>query len=157
MTDSRAIVSKLNAKALGGAKIPHGISNPVLRMTADSLYIAVFVYTYKRENLQQNKMPRPIHWMIADIITGDPVNEFDCRQNDFSNAEFGELYDLNDLSVKKPSREDIAEIYSLLDSVRTEFINTGKLNAENYRRYLDRILEITPTAYRKFYQELSNA
>ena len=156
MTDIKTTVSQLNAKALGGAKIPHCVSNPVLRKEGESLYIAAFVYTYNRDNIQQNKMPRPIHWMIADIITGDLVKEYDCRDNDFSDAGFEILYDLNDSSVKKPSREDFAEIYSLFDTIRNEYINNGSFDAKAYGCYLDRILEITPTSYRKFYQELSN-
>ena len=156
MIEIRTVVSKLNAMALGSAKIPHGISNPVLRIEEGEVYIAAFVYVYKRENLQQKTMPRPIHWILADMETGDIVNEFDCRQKDFSAAGFGDLYDLNDSGVKKPTREDFAEIYSLFDSVRSEYLNTGRINADRYIEYFNRIMEVTPGSYRKFYCELSN-
>ena len=156
MVDIRNVVMKMNAKALGGAKIPHSLSNPVLRTENNKIYIAVFVYTYGRENLQQKKMPRPIHWIIADIETGEPVQEFDCREKDFSAAEFDGLYDLQDPDVKRPSREDIAAIYALLDSIRTEYLEQGVCNIEAYGRYLESILEITPASYRRFYRELSN-
>ena len=155
MVDIKTIVSILNGKALGGAKIPHYVSNPVLRIVDETPYIATFVYLYNRENLQQNKMPRPIHWIIADIVTGNVVNEYDCRERDFSNASFEDLYDLNDPDVKRPTREEFVVIYSLFDSVRTEFINNGLRDVETYRRYLDKILEITPASYQMFYQELS--
>ncbi len=156
MIDAKSVVSKLKGGALGGAKIPHGLSNPVLRVMEGNLYIAVFVYIYNRENLQLNRMPRPIHWIIADISTGDIIKEFDCRINDFSRAAYENLYDLNDQSLKKPTRDDFAEIYSLLDSVRMEYLESGKCDYETYGQYLDRILEITPRSYRQFYQELSN-
>ena len=111
MVEIKKIVSTLNGKALGGAKIPHSVSNPVLRVVDDVPYIAAFVYIYNRENIQQNKMPRPVHWIVADLASGDVVNEF---------------------------------------------LNNGRCDTETYRRYLDRILEITPASYQKFYQELSN-
>ena len=144
MVEIKKIVSTLNGKVLGGAKIPHSVSNPVLRVVDDVPYIAAFVYIYNRENIQQNKMPRPVHWIVADLASGDVVNEFD------------DLYDLNDPNVKRPTREDFVEIYSLFDSVRAEYLNNGRCDTETYRRYLDRILEITPASYQKFYQELSN-
>lgn len=156
MVEIKKIVSALDGKALGGAKIPHSVSNPVLRVVDDVPYIAAFVYIYNRENIQQNKMPRPVHWIVADLASGDVVNEFDCRKNDFSSSGFEDLYDLNDPNVKRPTREDFVEIYSLFDSVRAEYLNNGRCDTETYRRYLDRILEITPASYQKFYQELSN-
>lgn len=55
MVEIKKIVSTLNGKALGGAKIPHSVSNPVLRVVDDVPYIAAFVYIYNRENIQQNK------------------------------------------------------------------------------------------------------
>ena len=156
MVDIKTIVSNMNEKALGGAKIPHSVSNPVLRVEEGTLYIAAFVYTYNRENLQKNKMPRPIHWIAADIETGNIVQEFDCREKDFSHAGFDTLYDLNDPNVVRPSREDFAEIYQLFDSVRSSYLREGRCDAGMYQRYLDRIFEITPDSYRKFYQELSD-
>ena len=155
MVDIKTVVSKINVQALGGAKIPHCVSNPVLRTENGSLYIAAFVYLFNRENLQQNKMPRPIRWIIADIETGDVVKEYDCKEKDFSGAAYDVLYDLNDPNVKRPSREDFAEIYSVFDSVRSGYLASGKADAETYARYLGMILEVTPINYRRFYQELS--
>ena len=156
MINAKNAVMKLNAKALGGAKIPHAVSNPVLHRSDDTLYIAAFIYVYKREHLQTNKMPRPIHWILADIETGDVVRELDSRTEDFSEAGFEDLYDLNDPHVKRPGREDFSEIYSLFDAVREEYLRQGVLDTEKYARYLERILEITPASYQRFYQELSN-
>lgn len=155
MESIKTVVQKLNAKALGGAKIPHGISNPVLRKSEGRVFISAFVYIYGRENLQNNKMPRPVHWMLADIETGDLVKDWDCRENDFSRASFDEVYDLNDPLVKKPTRADFEEIYSLIDSVREKYVTQGVFDEKMYAEYLDRILEVTPSNYRRFYRELS--
>lgn len=156
MVGIKTITSILNRKALGGAKIPHSVSNPVLRVVDNSLYIAAFVYTYNRENLQQNKMPRPVRWIISDINSGDIIKEFDCREDDYTDASFGELYDLNDPGVKRPTKEDFVEIYALFDSVRTDYVEKGVRDTETYKKYFDKILEITPSSYRKFYIDLSN-
>jgi hypothetical protein len=156
MLDIESVFAKLTMAALDGAKLPHGISNPILRMEEGRLFIASFIYIYNRDNYQTNQMPRPSYWLLADIETGDVVKEYSCRENDFSTAGFDVLYDLNDLAVIRPSREDFVEIYELFDSIRSEYIRHGTYNAEQYKRYLDRILEVTPNSYRRFYQELSN-
>ena len=156
MVDIKTIVSNLNRNALGGAKIPHCVSNPVLRMENEKLHIAAFVYTYNRENLQSNQMSRPIHWILADIESGEIVNEFDCRSVDFSNAEFDTTYDLNDSTVNRPSREEFEQIYKLFDEIRNECTATGLEMVDKYFDYLNRILEVTPSNYQRFYKELSN-
>ena len=156
MIDIKTVISNLNRTALGGAKIPHCVSNPVLRLENDKLYIAAFVYTYNRENLQSNKMPRPIHWILADIESGETVWEYDCRNKDFSDAEFDVLYDLNDPDVKRPTREDFDGIYALFNEIINESIQNGLKSVEKYSNYLNRILEITPSNYQRFYKELSN-
>ena len=156
MLDIKTVVSKLNRTALGGAKIPHCVSNPVLRLENEKLYIAAFVYTYNRENMQSNKMPRPIHWILADVETGDVFQEYDCRSKDFSNAKFDVLFDLNDSNVKRPSREDFEEIYALFDEIRKDSTENDSQIIDKYYEYLNRILEITPSNYQRFYKELSN-
>lgn len=156
MLDIKTVVSKLNRAALGGAKIPHCVSNPVLRLEDNKLYIAAFVYTYNRENLQSNKMPRPIHWILADIESGDVIQEYDCRNKDFSDAEFDILYDLNDPNVKRPARDDFEKIYALFDEIRNESTENGLQTTDKYFDYLNRILEITPSNYQRFYKDLSN-
>ncbi len=146
----------MNASALGGAKIPHYVSNPVIRLEDGKAFIAAFVYTYNRENLQSNKMPRPIHWIIADIETGEIINEYDCRQKDFSSAGFDALYDLNNPpAVKKPTRDDFTGIYEEIDSLRRKWISGG-FDPDDCKKYLDMILEITPGSYQRFYRELAN-
>jgi len=155
MTDIKTVVSKLNAAALGGAKIPHCVSNPVIRTDGEGSYIAAFIYTYGKENLQSNTMPRPIHWMIADIETGDVIKEYDCHEKDFSLARFDESFNLNDPLVKRPTRDDFARYYSMFDSLREAYL-FGKDVSQLEKEYMKCILEITPCSYRRFYKELSN-
>lgn len=156
MESIKTVMSKLNAKVLGGAKIPHCVSNPVLRRSEGRIFISAFVYLYSRENLQNNKMPRPTHWLLADVETGDLEKEWDCRERDFSKANFEESYDLNDPFVKKPTKVDFVNMYSLIDTVREKYISQGVFDEIMYAEYLERILEITPLCYRRFYQELSD-
>ena len=156
MVDIKTVVRNMNMKALGGAKIPHAVSNPVLRMEDGKLCIASFIYVFGRQNLQTNQMPRPIHWILADAASGEVLREYNCREKDFSDAGFDQLYDLNDPNVIRPGREDFAEIYRLFDTVRDKYLADGSWDGETYRQYLDRILEITPNSYRQFYLSLSN-
>lgn len=156
METIRTIINKLKVKALGGAKIPHGMSNPVLYYDGNDYRIATFIYIYNRENLKNNEAPRPSHWMVADINTGEMTNEYDCKKNDFSEADYEQYYPLKSGTKNKPSKEEIYEMYDLFDKVRLQYVNTGKLDEQTYAVYFNYILSITPPAYQRFYKELSN-
>ena len=43
-----------------------------------------------------------------------------------------------------------------LDQLRQGYLESGKLDAAGYQRYLAQMLQAVPPAYHRFYQELSN-
>lgn len=155
MIDINTLLRNLKLACLGGAKIPHSMSNPVIRIEDGKPYVAVFVYIYKKENLVEKKMPRPSTWMIADIETGEVIIEYKCKEKDFTSAPFDALYDLNDPDKKVPTKEDFAKIYGLFDSLRAQCIEKGTCTLEMEKEYLDRVLEVTPRSYRMFYKDLT--
>lgn len=148
------IVRNIRGKVLGGAKVPHGISNPVLRNVNGTIYISFFVYLYSKENLLQNKYGRPSSWVIADIESGEIIKEFDCRNNDFSSEAFGTLYDFNDSEHIIPTKETIIENYELFDTIRRD-IKDNNDYISSYKKYFDSIISMTPVEYRCFYKELN--
>lgn len=141
--------------ALGGRKIPHGVSNPVLYYTEKQLFLAFFVYTYSRAQLQQGVIGRPSSWILADVRTGQLIKEISCNQKDFSPAGRNELF-----SVKNPNaptdKDFFCNTYALLDKVREEYLTTNTLNMALYEQYLDQVFLAVPPSYHRFYRELSN-
>lgn len=140
--------------ALGGRKVPHGVSNPVLRIRNGQLCMAFFVYTYTREHLKQGMVRRPCDWMVADLVNGRLLEEISCSKEDFSDASKETWYSTDNPGGAK-SGEFFGEAYAILDAVRQEYSKTGKLDESAYRRYLDKILQAVPPAYHRFYRELS--
>ena len=156
MTDISTIVRNLKLASLGGAKIPHSISNPVIRVEEGKPVIAVFTYIYSRANLEEKRIPRPSYWLIADITTGEVIREFNCKEKDFTAESFGSLYDLNDPDKKIPSKDDFKVIYGKFELLRNESISKGICTKEMQEDYMNSIMEITPGSYRIFYKDLTN-
>ena len=62
--------------ALGGVKVPHSISNPVIRRLDDGKYaIALFVYTFNREQIQSGKANRPLEWSSVPALYACGISE----------------------------------------------------------------------------------
>ena len=47
------------------------------------------------------------------------------------------------------------EILDILDSVREKTIKTGILCMDDYKNYMDKLLETIPIGYQRFYKDLS--
>lgn len=88
MLESSLINMKIRRNILGGAKIPHSTSQPVIFCENNKYYLAVFVFFYTREDIQSGMIGRPAVWAIADMETGEIINEYRCREKDFSDADF---------------------------------------------------------------------
>jgi hypothetical protein len=155
MIDINTLLRNFKMACLGGAKVPHSMSNPVIRVEDGKPVAAVFVYVYKKENLVEKKMPRPFSWIIADLETGEVITEYKCSEKDFTTASFGSLYDLNDPDKKIPTKEDFQRIYGLFDSLRAQCIEKGVCTLEMEEEYLNSVLEVTPSSYRIFYKDLT--
>lgn len=152
---SQQVYQSVYPLALGGRKIPHGVSNPVLRKKGDQLYLAFFVYPYTRAQLQQGAIGRPISWMLADIQTGELVEELSCGTQDFSSAGEKEMFSVHN---PNPPRETdfFRNAYAILDEVRKGYLESGAVDIPLYEAYLSKILLGVPPSYHRFYRELSN-
>ena len=155
MTDINTLLKNLKMACLGGAKIPHSMSNPVIRVENGQPVVAVFVYVYKKENLIEKKMPRPLSWIIADIETGKVITEYKCSEKDFTSAPFGSLYDLNDPNKRIPTKDDFKRIYGMFDLLRAQCLEQGTCTLDMEEEYLNSVLDVTPSSYRNFYKDLT--
>lgn len=152
----REILAVLKRKSLGGAKVPHFISNPVLRWIGDRLVIAVFINTYQKKDLDQMQMPRPTFWMIADIVSGELIDHYDCRKIEFSPQPYDVAYSIQSQASAAVSAEYLKAMYQLFDDIRNQYVNTGGLDAKRYAEYLAQVKNAVPPGYYVFYQDLSN-
>ena len=155
MVTIKELSGRIQEKIFDGAKIPHGISNPVIHKENDKYYIAYFVYTYDKKNIETGVYQRPIQWILADIKEGNIVYTYDCKNNDFSEQRFDKLYSLNDPIVKKPDDRYFEVMDRLFDTVRASIAFANSLDMASYKAYLNNLMAITPSEYRVFYRELS--
>lgn len=155
MDSIKTILSQLNRQFLKGAKIPHGMSNPVLCKYNGQYVIATFFYTYKKEHLDANHMPRPSYWMVAELESGKLIKEISCQEIDFSKQPNEQLYSMEKPDSEKPKPEYFDDLFKLFDEVRERLAKSGILDAEKYKEYVNKMLMVVPTAYHVFYHELS--
>jgi hypothetical protein len=155
MDSIKTILPQLNRQFLKGAKIPHGMSNPVLCKYNGRYVIATFFYTYNKGHLDANRLPRPTHWMAAELESGNLIKEISCHEIDFSKQPYGELYSMEKPDSEKPGQEYFDALFKLFDEVREDLVKSGVLDAGKYGEYLDKMLTVVPRSYHVFYHELS--
>lgn len=153
---TQRLMADLQRSVLGGAKIPHSVSYPVLRKEGEDWRLAVYVLTYDRELLRKQALRRPSCWYLADLLTGEVLREVDCREEDFCTAPFDRLLKRGEPKNPDLSRADVENMYALLDQIRTRILESGVPDALAYREYLDQVLHAVPAGEVNFYRELSS-
>lgn len=145
---------QLRARTLGGRKIPHSLSNPVLRRVDEKLYLACFILPSSAAQLRQGITGRPVSWILADLKTGRPLGEMPCSRADFSDAEADAQIALGTAELT-PDGNFFPETYAILDRVRSRYLQEGVLDQALYGQYLQRMLSAVPPGLHRFYRELS--
>ena len=136
-------------------KVPHSTSYPVIRRTAKGLCFAAYTFFYTKDEIQAGQVRRPLSWITADLISGSPLAMYDCKKLDFSDADFETRYDIHAQGSYDRSEAYYGQAFAILDSVRRRIFEEKKFYDVEYRAYLNRILANIPSAYRRFYEELS--
>lgn len=150
--DARRLAARA---AMEGRKVPHNLSNPVLRRTDEGVFLAYFVHLYQKADLDSGMLPRPSWWLLADMKTGAVVRRISCAEEDFSSLAADAR-----LSAAAPERaamtaEAFQALYRRLDDVRRDCLRSGTVNAQAYDAYLAEMLKSVPPAWRRCYEELS--
>jgi len=153
--DSRRINGLIETGVLNGAKTPHSTSYPVIHKENDKYYLAVFVFFYSREDIEAGTVERPTMWAIADIETGEIIEERQTNDKDFSNAPYDVKYNIRSDAQYDTSKKYYDEAFAILDSSRRKIIETGKFYPGEYKYYLDKIVANIPEEYKRFYYDLS--
>lgn len=149
------INSYLQKNILSGAKVPHSTSYPVIRQENGKYYLAVFVFFYTREDIEAGMADRPTMWALADLESGEILEERRTEENDFSDAGYDVKYCVRADAQYDTSKQYYKEAFAILDSVRAKLIDTGKFYNLEYQYYLKRILANIPKEYQRFYTDLS--
>lgn len=149
------INKQIQNNILGGAKTPHSTSYPVIHREKGEFYLAVFTFFYSREDIEAGMVERPTMWAIADIETGEIIEERLTKDKDFSDASYDIKYSVRADAQYDTSKKYYDEAFAILDSCRSKIINTGKFYPGEYKFYLDRIIANIPKEYQRFYQDLS--
>lgn len=155
MVSSCDINSYIQRKILNGVKTPHSTSYPVLYSENEKFYLAVFVFFYSREDIEAGVVERPTMWAIADIETGEIIEERLTKDRDFSDASYDTKYSVRADAQYDTSKKYYDETFAILDSCRSKIISTGKLYPREYKFYLDKIVANIPKEYQRFYRDLS--
>jgi len=153
--ESEKLYKKIQKGVLSGAKTPHNTSYPIIYRENDKYYLAVFVFFYKREDIKAGAVERPTVWAIADIVTGDIIEERQARENDFSDARYDVKYNIRSETKHDTSKQYYTDAFAILDAVRSNLICAGTLCEQGYRMYLDKIVANVPEEYKRFYKDLS--
>lgn len=155
MRNTRDISLEIQMLILNGAKIPHSTSQPVIYQEKGKYYLAIFVFFYTKEDIETGAVERPSVWAIADIETGEIIEERQTKEFDFSDASYNAKYNMRSDAQYDTSKKYYDDAFAILDSVREKIISTGKLYKLEYKYYLDKILANIPKDYQRFYTDLS--
>ncbi len=155
MECAKKVNSNIQRNILNGAKTPHSTSYPVIYKENGKYYLAVFVFFYSREDIEDGAVERPTMWAIADIETGEIIEERLTKDKDFSDASYDMKYNVRADEQYDTSKKYYDEAFAILDSCRSKIISTGKFYSGEYKFYLDKIVANIPKEYQRFYYDLS--
>lgn len=142
---------------LGGVKVPHGASQPVIYQDpADGrYYLAAFVFFFSGEDIRKGMVSRPSLWAIYDLETGDLIQRFSTKDKEFSDAPYNVKYDIHADGAYDTSAAYYNAAYDILDQVREKIISEGTLDRQLYDDYLRRVAFNIPESYQRFFYDLS--
>lgn len=147
--------NRITANILNGQKIPHSVSRPVLYRNDDTLCLAVFVFFYNREDIENGAVDRPTLWALADLSSGKIMERFQSRDKDFSDAPYDKKYNVRSDKKYDTSKEYYVRAYDILDKVREHYLKTGEILTADYDQYIQLVLANIPDDYKRFYKDLS--
>lgn len=151
---SQEIMKSLKSKVLGGSKIPHSTSFPVLRRMGNEYRIVFFLQLTDREQLKKGLIQRPTYWYSANIEDGSDFHEYESKKEEFSKAPYDRVYERG-TPASIASKTDVEDLYTQLDLIRKHYINDGILDAFAYKNYLNDLFKYIPNGQIAFYKELS--
>ena len=142
--------------AFDGAKIPHGIANPVLAIFSGRVCVCYLVYTYSKQEVDQKIAPPPSQKIFMDIITGTVIAIDGCCDPyyDINNEHSRYSYSAASCGLRATSVEYFHQMHSLFEQVCQQYADGYGIDMDTYQIYLSMLYAITPMGYCDFYREL---
>ena len=153
--NSKTINNHFQKNVMGGVKIPHSTSQPVVFFEDGKYYLASFVFFYTKADIENGEVDRPNMWLVADIETGEIIREYETKEKEFSDAPYNVKYNIRSDEKYDTSKDYYDKAFAILDSVREKIIKDGKFYKGEYQYYLNMIMANIPKEYRRFYTDLS--
>ncbi len=151
----REIMKKFSITALGGRKIPHGVSNPVFRKNENGEYeVCAFIYLYNAQELKDKNIGRPSMWMALNVHSGQ-ITEYECRSNDFSYADSNTKCDLHAEEDMVFSSEYKKQTLAVFDLILKKYLITGRFDKELNDAYMYMMLRMVSKGFKPFYKDLN--
>lgn len=155
MVSTKQANKNIQNSILRGVKTPHSISYPVIHKENGKYYLAVFTFFFSKKDIEKGAVERPTMWTIADIETGEIIEERLAKEKEFSDASYDVKYSVRADTQYDTSKKYYDETFAILDSCRRKIISTGKYSPQEYKLYLDKIIANAPKEYQRFYRDLS--
>lgn len=140
---------------IGGVKIPHKVSLPVIYKKNKKYYLAVFVFFYNKKDIDAYAANRPSLWALADINTGEVIHQYETSSVEFSDAPYDQKYSMAKSGKNNNAFELQLELFTLLDKIIESINNTGAPDMTLYNIYLNMVIDFTPVGYQRFCSDLS--
>ena len=152
---SEKIYSNICKSVLKDVKTPHSISQPVIYNENGKYYLAIFIFFFSKEDIENGAVDRPTVWALADLKTGKIIEERQTKDIDFSDASYDVKYNVRADAQYDTTKKYYDEAFKILDCVRENLIQYNKFCKIEYKTYLDKILANIPKEYQRFYLDLS--
>jgi len=155
MKKSVEISELLSKDVLGGIKVPHSVSQPLIYSENGYYFLAVFAFFFNNEDIKSGLVERPSLWVIANVETGDIVKRYETKEVDFSDAPYDIKYNIRSDGQYDTSQGYYDRAFGILDEVREGIIKQGVFHEDRYMEYLNMIVANIPREYQRFYYDLS--
>lgn len=155
MISAKQVNANIQNNVLSRVKTPHSTSYPVIIEENGHFYLAAFIFLYSRKDIEEGMVERPTIWVVANIETGEIIEERHTLDNDFSDASYEVKYNIRSDKKYDTSKEYYNNAFSILDSCRKRVLEYGELERDEYGEYLHLIVANIPEEYQRFYYDLS--
>lgn len=141
--------------ALGGAKIPHGVSNPVFRKISDDNYaLSAFVFTFTRDMLAEKKSKAPDEWLLINPNNGQLISRLSCATQNFSNLDNDEVDLKPEFDIAFSNDYKNATLF-LLDLLIKSYAETGRPDTGLNNAYMYMMLQPVSVGLKPYYKALN--
>ena len=144
MIDTETIFRQLQMNCIGGVKVPHLMSLPVISNSDGKYEMAVFLVFFTAEDICLNRIVAPSKIIYADLESGEISHAQNFRKErrltDSTNSNsYTELEKRPDLG-----KSYLRELFFVFDDVKQRLLDTGKIDIDRYCHYLSGILDTVP-------------